>query len=51
VYRHADPMPEYTSTDCRVGYHERCKERRIVPNCACWCHVENDADDGSEEDP
>ena len=30
--------PRYISTECRVGYHEDCWLRRIVPNCSCSCH-------------
>jgi anti-sigma B factor antagonist len=29
----------YVSTDCRVGRHEDCQQRRIVPLCACPCHA------------
>lgn len=31
-------MTGYTSTDCRVGNHDACRIRRLVPNCACKCH-------------
>ena len=41
-------MERYTSTDCRAGDHQTCRERRIVPYCACLCHAAND--EGSADD-
>ena len=34
----------YTSTYCRLDQHEDCQVTRIVPNCPCPCHTEDDVE-------